>query len=489
MSNHTIYVLGLGAGELEQLSLKMYKLIHQCSLLYVRTKEHPVVEELEKEGIQIASFDDVYEKHDQFHLVYEEIVHSLCEKVLSEDVFYAVPGHPLVAERTVELLLEKRNEGFQIVIEGGNSFLDPFFTALEIDPIEGFQLVDGTDLRVKELQLRQHIIICQVYDQFVASDVKLALMERLPDEYEIYVVTAAGTTQQQIRKVPLYELDHGMNINNLTTLYIPPVQDEEILYQEFGTFRSVIAALRGPSGCPWDKEQTHQSLKPYLIEEAYEVLEAIDEEDDDHLVEELGDVLLQVLLHAQIGEDEGWFTIDDVIRGVTEKMIRRHPHVFGELSAESASDVNAIWGEIKKQENTGTNVESILKGIPKSFPGLLMAYQIQKRAAKVGFDWDDDQPIWEKIQEEIQEFKTEIQQQSPKEVASKELGDILFALVNIARFYQIDPEVAIMQTNQKFMNRFRYMEERVREKQVPIETLSLEELDHLWEEAKKKELK
>jgi tetrapyrrole methylase family protein/MazG family protein len=487
MSNHTIYVLGLGAGELEQLSLKMYKMIQQCSLLYVRTKEHPIVGELEKEGVQIASFDDVYEKHDQFHLVYEEIVHLLCEKVVSEDVFYAVPGHPLVAERTVELLLEKRNEGYRVVIAGGNSFLDPFFTALEIDPIEGFQLVDGTDMRVEELQLRQHIVICQVYDQFVASEVKLALMERLPDEYEIYVVTAAGTTHQQVRKVPLYELDHGMNVNNLTTLYIPPVREEGLLYQEFGTLRTVIAALRGPNGCPWDKEQTHQSLKPYLIEEAYEVLEAIDEKDDDHLVEELGDVLLQVMLHAQIGADEGWFTIDDVIRGVTEKMIRRHPHVFGDLSAESASDVNAIWGEIKKQENKGANVESILKDIPKSFPGLLMAYQIQKRAAKVGFDWKKASPIWEKIQEEIQEFKTEIEQQAPKEMASKELGDILFALVNIARFYQIDPEVAIMQTNQKFMNRFQYMEERIREKQVSIETLSLEELDHLWEEAKKKE--
>jgi tetrapyrrole methylase family protein/MazG family protein len=488
MSMPTIYVLGLGAGELDQLTMKMYKRIQQCSLLYVRTKDHPVVSELEKEGTIISSFDDIYEKHEQFHLVYEEIVDTLCKKALAEDVFYAVPGHPLVAERTVELLLDKRQEGYQIVIEGGSSFLDPLFTTLEIDPIEGFQLVDGTDLKAGELELKQHMVICQVYDQFVASSVKLALMGRLPDEYEIFVVTAAGTAKQEVKKVPLFELDHGMNISNLTTVYVPPVDEESLLYQEFNSLRNVITALRGPGGCPWDQEQTHQTLKPFLIEEAYEVLEAIDKEDDEHLVEELGDVLLQVMLHAQIGEDEGWFTINDVIRGITEKMIRRHPHVFGEQVAGNSSDVVTIWDEIKKQENNQEEKEeSILSGIPTGLPGLLMANAIQKKAAKVGFDWKEATPIWEKLYEEIEEFKVEINEDSSKEKASKELGDVLFAIVNLARFYQIDPEIAIMQTNSKFKNRFQYMERRIREKLLHIETLSLEELDVLWEEAKERE--
>lgn len=485
--SHTIYVLGLGAGELGQLTLDMYKKIKQCSLLYVRTKDHPIISDLTQEGVLISSFDDIYEKYDQFEKVYEEIVLQLCQKALSEDVYYAVPGHPLVAEKTVQLLIEKRNEGFDVVIEGGSSFIDPMLTALEIDPIEGYQLVDATSFSAQELQLTQHMVICQVYDQLVASDVKLSLMERLPDDYEVFVVTAAGTKQEQIKRVPLYELDHGMNINNLTTVYVPPVQEKEMLYREFQTLKKVISDLRGPNGCPWDKEQTHKSLKPYLIEEAYEVLEAIDEEDDDHLVEELGDVLLQVMLHAQIGEDEGWFTIEDVIEEVTEKMIRRHPHVFGDIHASTSSDVSGIWGEIKKQEKNQVQTESIFSDLAKSFPGLLMASKIQKRAAKVGFDWDNPAPIWEKIEEEISEFKQEIADESPVEEATKEFGDILFALVNIGRFYGIDPEAAITQTNQKFVRRFQFMEEKVKEKKLDMKTLSLTELDALWEEAKKYE--
>ncbi|WP_456277137.1 bifunctional methyltransferase/pyrophosphohydrolase YabN [Bacillus sp. AK128] len=487
MSIPTIYVLGLGAGELEQLTLKMYKRIKESPLIYVRTKEHPVVLELEKEGISIQSFDDIYEKHDQFHYVYEEIVETLCQKAITQDVIYAVPGHPLVAEKTVELLLEKRKDGYKIVIEGGSSFLDPLFTALEIDPIQGFQLVDGTEFNANQLELKQHMVICQVYDHFVASNVKLALMERLPDEYEVYIVTAAGTSNQIVKQVPLYELDHGMNISNLTTVYVPPVLEDSLLYQDFNSLRSVIAALRGPGGCPWDQEQTHQSLKPYLIEEAYEVLEAIDEEDDEHLVEELGDVLLQVMLHAQIGEDEGWFSINDVIRGITEKMIRRHPHVFDVQTAENAKDVVALWDDIKRQEKPTQDANSILAEIPSSLPGLLMADAIQKNAAKVGFDWTEVGPIWEKLYEEIEEFKAEITDDSPKEKAAKELGDILFVIVNLARFYKIDPEIAIMQTNTKFKNRFQYMEQRIHEQELQFEKLTLDELDLLWEEAKKKE--
>ncbi len=484
---YTIHILGLGAGDLEQLSLKMYKTIKNCSLLFARTMDHPVMNELVGEGINITSFDDIYEKHDQFDQVYEEIVGILCEKVVESDVYYAVPGHPLVAERTVQLLLEKRKEGFQIEIQGGNSFLDPLFTALEIDPIQGFQMVDGTDFQGSLLQLKQHLVICQVYDQFIASEVKLTLMERLPHDYQVYIVTAAGTSIQKIRKVSLFELDHGMHLNNLTTVYVPPVREEEILYQEFDTLRSIIAELRGPNGCPWDKEQTHVSLKPYLIEEAYEVLEAIDEEDDDHLIGELGDVLLQVMLHAQIGEDEGWFSINDIIRSVTEKMIRRHPHVFGDITVETASDVVENWNKIKKNERNKEQVESIFSNIPKSFPGLLMAYKIQENAAKVGFDWKEIEPILEKIQEELKEFQDELEKDSSRETLSKEYGDILFSLVNLGRYYKLDPEVAITETNQKFIRRFQFMENRIKEKKEKITDLSLKDLDLLWEESKQKE--
>ncbi|MGG2067665.1 nucleoside triphosphate pyrophosphohydrolase [Bacillus sp. S14(2024)] len=480
----TITILGLGAGELDQLTMGVYRKVKEAVHMYVRTKEHPVITELEKEGVLYTSFDDIYEAYDTFDEVYETISNTLIEKAKDADVLYAVPGHPLVAERTVQLLLQKgEQENIDVRIEGGQSFLDPMFASLKIDPIEGFQLIDATSFERGQLELRQHLIFCQVYDAFIASEVKLTLMEMLPDDYEVYIVTAAGTSFEQVKKVPLYLLDHEAELNNLTSVYVPPVLNRQSLYQQFDVLRNIIAELRGPNGCPWDKKQTHQSLKKYLIEEAYEVLEAIDEEDDDHLVEELGDVLLQVMLHAQIGEDEGWFSIDDVIRTLSEKMVRRHPHVFGDINVETAADVVVNWEEIKKQEK-GNIKESILSGIPKSLPQLMRAYEIQKEAAKVGFDWDDVEPMMEKVGEEWEEFQREVTAMDEEKMLA-EFGDLVFAFVNIARYYKINPEEALHKTNEKFMSRFLYMEAKVASMEKEMKDLSLKELDALWEEAKR----
>ena len=206
-------------------------------------------------------------------------------------------------------------------------------------------------------------------------------MEKLPYDYEVYIVTAAGSKDEKIRKVPLVELDREAEVNNLTTIYIPPVKDETLIYKDFYKLKGIIAELRGPGGCPWDIKQTHESLKKYLIEEAYEVIEAIQEQDVDHLIEELGDVLLQVLLHAQIGEDDGYFNIDDVIEGLSAKMVRRHPHVFGDRVAETAEDVVKNWQEIK-QEEKGMQQESILDEVGKSLPNLIRAFELQKKGCE-----------------------------------------------------------------------------------------------------------
>ncbi|MDQ0974202.1 tetrapyrrole methylase family protein/MazG family protein [Neobacillus niacini] len=483
----TIEVLGLGAGDLEQLPFGVYKKIMKADHVYLRTKEHPVIAELVQEGLGFTSFDSVYEKHDQFEEVYQEIVQNLLEKAKAEQVIYAVPGHPLVAERTVQLLLEYGpKEDIDIIIGGGQSFIDAIFQSLKIDPVDGFQLLDGTLLKSSQLQIDQHIFISQVYDQFVASNIKLTLMERLPDDYEVVIVTAAGSRDERIERVPLYKLDRKVTLDNLTSVYVPPVQDEQIMLKNFSKLREIIAVLRGPNGCPWDKEQTHESLKKYLIEETYEVIEAIDSGDIDHLIEELGDVLLQVMLHAQIGEDEGYFAIEDVIEVLSEKMIRRHPHVFGDKKAENSKEVLRNWQEIKKQEK-GEREFSLLEGISKSMPNLLRAFEIQKKAAKVGFDWQEITPALEKVKEELEEFENEIKQASFVE-AKKEFGDILFAIVNIARFLDINPEEALFGTNEKFIRRFQFIEERVKKSGKSVEEHSLEELDQFWDEAKSKGL-
>ncbi|MEH7416729.1 nucleoside triphosphate pyrophosphohydrolase [Neobacillus drentensis] len=485
-----IEVLGLGAGDLEQLPFGVYKKILKANRLFLRTKEHPVVSSLEKEGLTYVSFDAVYEKHDHFEAVYEEITQILLQEAQTESVIYAVPGHPLVAERTVQLLLEYGSkEGVQITIGGGQSFLDAIFASLKIDPVEGFQLLDGTALLASQLQLEQHMFISQVYDQFIASEVKLTLMEKLPDDYEVYIVTAAGSSQESIQKVALYELDRNVTLNNLTSVYVPPVKDEQILFKTFNKLRDIIAILRGPSGCPWDKEQTHESLKRYLIEETYEVIDAINNDDIDHLVEELGDVLLQVMLHAQIGEDDGYFSIDDIIETLSEKMIRRHPHVFGNTKADNAEQVVQNWQEIKLQEKGKQKPASLLEGVSMAQPNLLRAFELQKKAAKVGFDWQDIQPALEKVKEELDEFENELDgTEEGFLLAKKEFGDLLFAFVNVARFLKIHPEEALFETNEKFIRRFMYVEEKVKNSGRSFDQHTLEQLDQYWDEAKEKGL-
>ncbi|SNT47678.1 tetrapyrrole methylase family protein / MazG family protein [Bacillus sp. OK838] len=487
-----ITIIGLGAGDLDQLPLGIYKKLTQTEQCFVRTIDHPVIGDLKREGINFTAFDEIYEKHDQFEAVYEEIAETLLQEASSRCVLYAVPGHPMVAEKTVQLLLEKGPSlGIAIKLEGGQSFLDPLFQAVQIDPIEGFQLLDGTDLSPDDLHITQHMIIGQVYDAFSASNVKLTLMEKLPDDYEVYIVTAAGSSQEKVTKCALFELDRQMELSNLTSVYVPPVREEALRYREFSKLRQVIAELRGPGGCPWDKKQTHESLKKYLIEEAYELIDSIDEEDDEGMVGELGDVLLQVMLHSQIGEDEGMFTVDDVIEGITAKMIRRHPHVFGDVEVNGEEDVLVNWQKIKEDEK-GSETKasiSILDGIEKSLPNLIRAEEYQKRAAKVGFDWDEVSEAWKKVIEEVQELEEEIL--SPNrdvERIKSELGDLFFALVNISRYYDIQAEEAVYKANQKFHQRFTYIEESIQRADKKFEDYTLEELDSYWDEAKAKGL-
>jgi len=479
---NTIHVIGLGAGDLDQLPLGIYKKLKQTEKLHVRTANHPVLNELEQEGISFSSFDAVYEKHDTFEPVYAEIADTLIGLAHEQEVVYAVPGHPLVAEQTVQNLIEAEKNGkCRLSIEGGHSFLDALFGALRIDPIEGFQLVDGTEMKSDHLNMTQHILIAQVYDSFSASEVKLTLMEKYPDDYPVTIVTAAGSESELLRTVPLYELDHSTEVNNLTTVYVPPAKDRMQRLREWQTFRDIIAVLRSPEGCPWDREQTHESLSPYLIEEAHELLQAIREEDDEAMAEELGDVLLQIFLHAQIGQDNGYFQLEDILEAVSAKMIRRHPHVFGDVDVSGSEDVLANWQAIKAEEKPAA--ASLLEGQERFSSSLMTSYNYQKKAAKVGFSWPDAEGAWEKFQEELKEFQAEVAKGS-KDRQLDELGDLLFTLVNIARFFDLSPEEAMLHANQKFQQRFSYVEKRVNEGTGNFSDYTLEQLDQFWNEAK-----
>ncbi|MFC7443354.1 nucleoside triphosphate pyrophosphohydrolase [Laceyella putida] len=485
--NGNIVVVGLGFGDEKGLTLGTLSELETCGKLILRTEKHPVVSWLQTRGIHYTSFDEVYEKHTQFKTVYEEIAETLlAHAATGERVVYAVPGHPMVAERTVQLLLsEGEKRGIPVDVQGGTSFLDALFASLKIDPIEGFQLLDGNDLTASRVDPRTHILIGQVYDRLVASDVKLTLMDVFPDDHPVTIATACGVPGlEKLTTLPLYELDHGDWFTDLTSVYVPPVTDEQALHRQFATLVDVIATLRSPEGCPWDRKQTHESLRRYLIEEAYEFLEAVHEEDHEAMADELGDILLQVMLHAQIASEEGTFDIYEVIERLNDKMIRRHPHVFGEAKADTAEEVKANWEQIKAQERAGEEQpSSVLGKVNQHLPALLLAYEQQKKAAKVGFDWDRVEEVVSKVHEELDELmRTETAAER-----EEELGDLLFALVNLARFLKVEPELALIKSCQKFARRFRYIEEQVHRHGRKWSKVTLSEMDGWWDEAKREE--
>jgi tetrapyrrole methylase family protein/MazG family protein len=246
----------------------------------------------------------------------------------------------------------------------------------------------------------------------------------------------------------------------------------------------IMTLLRSKDGCPWDKVQTSESIKPYLIEETYEVIEAIDEKDPVKMKEELGDLLLQVVFHAQIAKDRGEFDINDVIDKISDKMVSRHPHVFGDAKFETPEEVTKQWQDRKREE--GKLKDSALEGVPKELPSLLRAHRLQSRAAKVGFDWAKVEDVFGKLDEELEEFKEALEKKDKKEMED-ELGDIFFVLVNISRFVGVNAEEALRKTISKFISRFRYIEMTAADEGRQLSDMTLEEMDALWNEAKKGE--
>ena len=255
--------------------------------------------------------------------------------------------------------------------------------------------------------------------------------------------------------------------------------------QPFYELARVMERLRAENGCPWDRKQTHESLKPYLIEEAYEVISAIDSGNDDELKEELGDLLLQIVFHAQIAKEEDRFDIDDVAKTIVEKLIRRHPHVFGDVKVSGSDEVLQNWEKIKKEEGK----ESIFDGVPEGLPSLLKARRVQEKAKRVGFDWDNIEGTLDKVKEEFDELSEAIKI-GKKEKISEEFGDLLFSLVNVSRFLDIDAEDSLRQTIEKFMKRLKNVEKIIKNKgSKDLKNYTLNELDEIWEDVKRKEKK
>jgi tetrapyrrole methylase family protein/MazG family protein len=361
------------------------------------------------------------------------------------------------------------------------SFLDSLLHTLRVDPIHGLCIVDALMLKEHPLPLHLGIVITQVYDRFVASDVKLHLM----DEYgradkEIYLVHEAGLPDELVERIPLHDLDRSDRISYLTSVYLPP--ETEASPRRLEGLTGIMDILRGKDGCPWDGQQTYSSLRKYVIEEAYEVVDAIEREDWDGLCEELGDLLLQVVFLSQIGKENQHFELPDVMETIHTKLLYRHPHVFGQAD-KSAFNMD-VWEKLKRQEKGYDRIHTQMEDIPKHFPAYLRAEKAQKKASLVGFDWNDPKDALEKVREELQELQDAMALQDSNQIFD-EAGDVIFSVVNMVRLLHLDFREVLEQATGKFIHRFRIMEEQVLATGQKMDALSLEELEAFWQEAKK----
>jgi tetrapyrrole methylase family protein/MazG family protein len=475
----SLTIIGLGPGAVDDLSLRAWRTLEHAATVFLRTERHPCVPHL-PQSATYESFDTLYENAATFDDVYSEITSRLLERAKNEPVVYAVPGDPLVGESTATRLLDAaQSAGIDVQIINGISFIEPMLSHLGVDALDGLQIFDALEIAARyhpPLNPAFPALLAQVYSRQVASDVKLTLMNQYPDEFEVMLIHGAGTDDATIERVPLYEIDRSDDIAHLTSLYVPACGE----YTSFESFQDVIAHLRSPQGCPWDRKQTHESLRPYLIEEAYEVLEAIDNEDRDALPGELGDLLLQIVLHTQIATEYGDFYMTDVLDTVNRKMVRRHPHVWGDVDvAGDAEKVVTNWDAIKQQEKAarGDEKASLLGDIAPG-PSLWVAHKYQHKAAKVGFDWPDVSGVEDKVREELDEIFAE---DNPQKKAD-EIADLMFVLVNWLRWLGVDdPESQMRAVNAKFARRFHYIEQHA---QKPLDEMTLDEMDALWNEAK-----
>lgn len=475
-----LHVMGLGPSGLEQLTLGNYRRILGAKRIFARTAEHPCVQELMAEGICVESFDEIYATKPSFEEVYESITEQLRKELKKgSEVIYVVPGHPMVAEKTVQLIEEKLAQEYEVVIHPAMSFVDEIFRVLKFDPIDGVLIRNNDALKDVGLTGKEWLIVPQVYNKLIASEVKLDLMSSYPDEAWVYITKALGTPQEQVDKLPLFEMDHG-TFDHLTTIVLPP--NSEVI--SLSRLIKVMALLRSKQGCAWDREQTHDTLKPCLIEESYEVLDAIEKKDMYNLCEELGDLLLQVVFHTQLASETQDFDIQDVLKEIIQKLIRRHPHVFGEEKVETSDDVIRTWDRIKQEEKTDGNSELAFFNDPLGLPALMWASSTQRRAAKVGFDWSEIDGPWEKVEEELQELKSAL---SDGIGVREELGDLMFSIVNLSRFLKLDAEDVLRDTIHKFQRRFLNMVELAQKDGLYLEKLALDEMDVFWEKAKSKE--
>lgn len=406
-----------------------------------------------------------------------QVVEVLIQHSRDRNVALAAFGYPFVREGLISGILSRARTG--VGLYPVTSPLQVLLLALDTDATADLEIIDAGSLASAAPTRDAHLIVTGADNPILARAVARQLRERYAPDHTVITAGSLEGGGFDLTPMTVEELARVENVCRETAIYVPPVRIAPP--GGFAELVRIIGILRAPDGCPWDREQTHASLAPHLIEEAYEGAAVAESGDDAALADELGDVLLQVVLHAQIGAEDGTFTIDDVIANIIAKIRRRHPHIFGTVSAETTDEVIRNWDAIKREEKPQ---HGVLGEVPEALPSLMQAQKISRRAAGVGFEWEDIDGVWAKVHEEIDELKAT---GSGTPEAEDELGDLLFTVVNVARKMGIDAEAALRRTCFKFTGRFGHMESAAAAAGRPLEDLSPDEWEALWAEAKRRE--
>lgn len=453
------------------LTVQAWERITHAKTLFLQTALHPSAKPVLDAGLAYTSMDDLYERAEDFDKLNLAVAGRL---VSAGDCVYAVTGAS--ARTQIPVILETAGAaGVQVETLPGVALAEAAFPECDLARICAASTLPA------HLDPEEGLAIEELDSRLAAGDVKLRLSEYYPDDWAILFSRMDAAGHWRRRSIPLYELDRQNAYSAATAVYVPAAPFDARKRYGYQDLLAVMARLRARDGCPWDRKQTHESLKQPLLEECYELMDAIDGKDDAHIVEELGDVLMQVAFHETIGAEQARFTDRDVTTGLVGKLVYRHPHIFGTAHADTAEEVLANWDKLKKVEKDQKTQTEVLQSVPKNFPALIRSSKVQKKAADVGFDWPNAEEAFFKIGEETEELRAAMASDGN---VPEEMGDLLFAAVNVARLLKLDPESLLQQATDKFIGRFSDLERLALEKGRLLSDMSLAEMDTLWEEVK-----
>lgn len=453
--------------------------------LVLQTAQHPSAAWIVSSGIPYMSMDALYESSCDFDELNAAIADKLTALALNFDVVYAVPGRGPGSALKRTLIQSARERGVALRFLPGSGYAEAAIAA-------SGDVVSSGDIRIVEAsalpcRIDPYVPLCveEIDTVIRASEVKLALSEYYPDDYGVFYAKMDQQGAYSVSPIALFELDRQKSYFASDVLIVPAAEFEQLTRHGLEGLTGVLERLRAPGGCPWDAEQTHESLRKDLIEETYEVLDALDRADNEALCEELGDLLLQVVFHAGIEAELRNFTMRDVTTGIVNKLVYRHPHVFGNVNVKSSEEVLVNWDKLKKKEKHQDTVTDAMQSIPRGFPALMRAQKLQKKAASVGFDWPDLTGALSKLSEEAGELNEAVTNKEGEARISEEAGDLLFSAVNAVRLAGCNSELALGAANDKFLDRFSKVERSVIDDGLDISSVGADSLNERWDKVKK----